>query len=227
MVSSTRVQVHQRAMRWAKLPALFRKGPGSGSGNRFTQPRLARRPTARKRVRRRRLRLLPLAVGATAVGAIGVAAFADPAPHIVWNGSESVARGLYRIVPCPCNTGDLTLVRPTLWAEQLASHRGYLPADTPILKRIAAAASDEICRRDAVLSINGTSAATARSTDQHGRPMPVWRGCRLLSADEIFLPNDHPASFDGRYLGATERARIIGRAVPIWTYVSREPNSPK
>lgn len=214
-------------MRRAHLPALFRRGPGTGSGDRFAQPRPARRPTTRQRVRRRRLRLLPIAVGATAVGAIGLAAFADPAPHIVWNGSESVARGLYRIVPCPCNTGDLILVRPPLWAALLASRRGYLPADLPILKRVAAAASDEICRRDAVLSINGTPAAIARSTDQHGRPMPVWRGCHALSEDEVFLLNEHPASFDGRYLGVTKHSQILGRAVPIWTYVSRELNSPK
>ena len=211
-------------MRRAKLPALLRKGPGSGSGDHFFQPRLARRPSARQRVRRR---LLPLSVAATAVGAIGIAAFADPAPHIVWNGSESVARGLYRIVPCPCNTGDLTLVRPPLWAAQLASRRGYLPANTPILKRVAAAASDEICRRDTVLSINGTPAAIARSTDQHGRPMPVWRGCHELSAGEVFLLNGHPASFDGLYLGATKRSEVFGRAVTIWTYVSHESKSPK
>ncbi|MEO1121010.1 MAG: S26 family signal peptidase [Pseudomonadota bacterium] len=188
---------------------------------------LAAHKAATRRSQRRRCRLLIFAIGPIAVGAIGVAAFADPTPHIVWNGSESVARGLYRIVPCPCNTGDLTLVRPPLWAAQLASGRGYLPADTPILKRIAAAAPDEICRRDAFLSINGMPAAIARSTDQHGRPMPVWRGCHELSAGEVFLLNDHPASFDGRYLGAMKRSQINGRAVPIWTYATSELNQPK
>ena len=227
MVRGARVQVHQRTM--SPLPRLgaprclrraFRlrwEFPAS----------ITPRATSSERPRGCRSHRLPIAIGAFGVAGIAAAAVFEPSPRFVWNGSASVPLGLYRIAQCPCEVGDLVLAHLPAWMSRLAFARGYLPVDTAILKRIAAAASDEICRREYVVSINGTSAANARSTDQHGRPMPVWRGCRVLRADEIFLLNDHPASFDGRYLGVTKRSQIVGRAVPIWTYVSHESKSPK
>ena len=40
------------------------------------------------------------------------------------------------------------------------------------------------------------------SRDRRGRPLPVWQGCRVVGADEVFVMNWQSAdSLDGRYFG--------------------------
>ncbi|WP_298307350.1 S26 family signal peptidase [uncultured Erythrobacter sp.] len=159
-----------------------------------------------------------LAAGAMGLAGIAFATLADPMPRYVWNGSASVARGLYRIEPCPCERGDLVLARLSGWAERMAVKRRYLPEDTPVLKRVVAAEGDEICRMGSDLRINGALVVTANSHDSYGHPMPVWSGCHALSETEILLLADHPGSFDGRYFGPIESSQIIGCSVAVWTF---------
>jgi len=47
--------------------------------------------------------------------------------------------------------------------------------------------------------------------------LPIWQDCRRLAADELFTFTDHvPTSFDGRYYGPIERARVVGVYRMIW-----------
>mgnify|MGYP006187440575 FL=1 len=97
------------------------------------------------------------------------------------------------------------------------AERHYLPVGVPLLKHVAARPGALICRRDAAVTIDGRPVATAKRTDNHGRPLPVWRGCRVLGADEFFLLNAAPDSFDGRYFGPVPASGLIGRVTPILT----------
>lgn len=163
----------------------------------------------------------PLVGTAAGLAALAFVTLADPSPRLVWNGSASVVRGLYRIEPCPCGRGDLVVARLPEWANLVASQRGYLPPGAPVVKRIAGAFGDRICRVEERVFLNGEHVASAKTSDWRAEQMPFWQGCRSLARDEIFLLADHPASFDGRYIGATERAAIIGKAVPLWTFGER------
>jgi type IV secretory pathway protease TraF len=54
--------------------------------------------------------------------------------------------------------------------------------------------------------------------DRSGRALPVWRGCRAVAGDEVFLMNwQSEDSFDGRYFGPLPASTIVGRADPLWT----------
>lgn len=163
----------------------------------------------------------PLAVSAAATAALTLAAFANFTPRFVWNGSESAAIGLYVIVEKPVRIGDFALVDPPADVKSFIETRGYLPTDTPLIKRVAAAGGDEICRDGARILINDVFVARALGADSAGRPMPEWRGCFTLRPDEVFLLNDHQKSLDGRYFGATKRADILGAARPVWTRKSQ------
>ena len=35
--------------------------------------------------------------------------------------------------------------------------------------------------------------------------MPDWHGCHILTEQTVFLLQDHPQSFDGRYFGPVDR----------------------
>jgi type IV secretory pathway protease TraF len=46
-----------------------------------------------------------------------------------------------------------------------------------------------VCRIGRIITVGGVTMGDALEHDTLGRPMPVWRGCRCIAADEIFLMN--------------------------------------
>lgn len=141
-------------------------------------------------------------------------------PTLVWNASASVPIGLYLVTSDvqPIKRGDLTLVYFPSVARSLAARRHYLPRTVPALKYVEAVAGDTVCAREARVAIVGGSTVRRLATDELGRPLPWWLGCRELRPDQILLLNPaSPASFDGRYFGVTEASAVIGKAHPLWT----------
>lgn len=174
----------------------------------------------RRARRRRRERAFIVAAMVAGVGAIGFAAFVDPVPLLMWNGSASAPLGLYRIAALHViGRGDLVLVRPPEVARQLAVERGYLPDGVLLVKRVAAVTGDIVCADSGGLAINGERVADALAADHLGRPLRLWTGCRALARDEfLVLMTNVAASFDSRYFGPVDRSLIVGRAVPLWTW---------
>ncbi|NGM49320.1 S26 family signal peptidase [Caulobacter sp. 602-2] len=166
------------------------------------------------RARKRAALLAWAAFGA----AIVVAPLAlDPAPRLVWNASASAPIGLWRVWPgALVAVGDRALAVPPPAARALAARRGYLPANVPLIKGVAAADGDLVCADGPMLAVNGRPAATRRAADRHGRPLPWWSGCQRLAGGAVLLLNPAPESFDGRYFGPVEQSAIIGKASPLW-----------
>ncbi|MGL3104760.1 S26 family signal peptidase [Bradyrhizobium sp. BR 1432] len=143
----------------------------------------------------------------------------EAAPSYIWNASESVPIGLYRLQPAPRLTvTELVAVRPP---EPLASFldlNGYLPTGVPMLKRVLALPGQTVCRNGLAISVDNIEMGLAQERDTRGRPLPAWRGCRIIAPDEVFLMNWQSAdSFDGRYFGPIPASAIIGQALPVWT----------
>ena len=179
-----------------------------------------RRIVAQRRRRRRRLSLAAL-VGCAAVPLVASAIWKPPT-LFVWNGSASAPIGLYRL-----NSGkkvrrdDMVVAWTPGPARSLAARRRYLPANVPLVKRVAGLSGDRVCAFSQAVSINGRWVATRQRLDAAGRAMPWWNGCRDLGPGEYFLLMDSPASFDGRYFGITREADLVGRAVLIWAKPAR------
>lgn len=156
---------------------------------------------------------------------LGIAALAWPSVHapvarIVYNPSDSVPRGWYRIgPPDSLHVGSIVLAQLPAEAAALAAQRGYLPLGVRLLKRIGARSPQQVCIQDHIVSINGVVIATALMVDGHGRSLPVWQHCRPLFDDELFLLSaTNPASFDSRYFGPIAVTSVIGSAQPLWTW---------
>ncbi|PXA86243.1 S26 family signal peptidase [Nostoc sp. 3335mG] len=141
-----------------------------------------------------------------------------PAPRLLWNASASAPIGLYVVEPgIMAQVGDMVVARPPADAAKLAASRGYLPIGVPLVKRAAAGPGDQVCASGTSIMIDGQAVARRRSTDERGRRMPWWSGCRSLREGQYFLlMADVPASFDGRYFEITDGAEIIGPARLIW-----------
>lgn len=145
-------------------------------------------------------------------------ALVPPLPRLVWNATPSAPVGLYRVEPHALPRGDeLVLVMPPPPLARLFAARGYLPEHMPLLKRIAAQPGQRLCRFDDRVTVDGHIVAVALAHDRHGRPLPVWHGCRTLRSDELFVlsPGVRDA-LDSRYFGPLPRAALIGVATPLW-----------
>jgi len=162
---------------------------------------------------------------ATAVAAASLAlsfaaiAVIDPPPRFVWNASASAPIGLYRILPdTDPPLGTLVAVAPPQRLGRWMAVRGYLGENVPLLKHVAAKAGQRVCRIGGTVTVDGQAVTLALTHDRLARPLPVWRGCRTLGADELLLLNSaRPDSLDGRYFGPLPTATVLGRAIPILT----------
>jgi conjugative transfer signal peptidase TraF len=151
------------------------------------------------------------------VAASGTAALLQPQPRLIWNASASAPIGLWSVMPdAPLGRGDMVAARLAAPWRGFAARRQYLPANVPLIKRVAALSGDRICAAGGRVLVNGRMVAAVRSHDGAGRPLPRWQGCLMLGDDMFLLLNDPPASFDGRYFGPTARADVIGRVFPLW-----------
>jgi conjugative transfer signal peptidase TraF len=140
-------------------------------------------------------------------------------PSYIWNTSESAPIGLYRLQLVErLSVTDLVAIRPPEPLETFLDLNGYLPVGVPMLKRILGLPGQTVCRTGLTIAVDDIEVGQARERDSRGRPLPVWQGCRLLSAGEIFVMNWQSAdSFDGRYFGPIPASAVIGQAIPVWT----------
>ena len=144
---------------------------------------------------------------------------ARPVPRFLWNASESVPIGLYRLSPAGgLAVTDLVAVLPPEPLATLLADGHYLPRGIPLLKRALALPGQTVCREGLTISIDKLEIGSARKHDSRGRPLPVWQGCHVVAAGEVFLMNwQSPESLDGRYFGVLPTNAIIGRVEPVWT----------
>ncbi len=190
-------------------------------------PTAARTPKA-ARLPRSRLRARLVLAGFAAVGlaALAWAAFVQPLPRLIYNLSDSVPVGWYRVDPILHRAGSLarslsvgSIVLTQLPADgaALAAQRGYLPTRVPLLKRVGAVAPQHVCIVAGQVRIDGVPVAAALPADRLGRPLPSLQLCRRLEPDELFLLSvTNPASFDSRYFGPVSASAVIGVAHPVW-----------
>ncbi|GLT22200.1 MULTISPECIES: S26 family signal peptidase [Rhodocyclales] len=182
---------------------------------------------------RSRLRARIVLAGLSACGfaALAWAAFVQPLPRLIYNPSDSVAVGWYRVNPLDpraaslsrsLSTGSIVLVPLPAEAAALAAQRGYLPMRVPLLKRVGAVAPQEVCIAGGSVRIDGVPAASVLRADRLGRPLPSWQQCRRLDPGELFLLSvTNPASFDSRYFGPVSASTVIGVARPVWLETRR------
>jgi conjugative transfer signal peptidase TraF len=161
------------------------------------------------------LLLMMLGTAALAVPAMGL----KPATLYIWNASDSVPAGLYQLLPIgELSVTDLVAVQAPEPLATFLADGGYLPRGVPMLKRVLALPGQTVCRNARTITVDELAMGEARDCDSRGRSLPVWRGCRVVAEDELFLMNwQSENSFDGRYFGVTPRTAVIARAQPVWT----------
>ena len=160
--------------------------------------------------------LLSLAFGASV---LLLSTIGGAQPRFIWNASDSVPAGLYRLQRAARLTiTDLVVVQPPDRLAALLDLNGYLPSGLPMLKRILALPGQTVCRTGLTITVDGVEIGQARARDGRNRSLPSWQGCRVIQDGEVFLMNwQSQDSFDSRYFGPLPISSVIGRALPVWT----------
>lgn len=158
----------------------------------------------------------------TSLIALAWASFTPPTARVIYNASDSVPMGWYRVTPLDASSvtqldaipvDSIVLTGLPASVATLADQRGYLPLQVPLLKRVGAVAPQHVCVIGNIVRIDGVPVATVLPTDAQGRSLPSWQHCRPLVDDELFLLSDtSPASFDSRYFGPVSREDVLGIA---------------
>jgi len=143
----------------------------------------------------------------------------ETTPYYIWNASNSVPIGLYRVrPPARLTVTELVAVRPPDLLAAFLDLNGYLPIGVPMLKRVLALPGQTVCRDGLKIAVDDVDVGEARERDGRNRPLPAWHGCRVIADGDVFVMNWQSAdSLDSRYFGPLPASAIIGRAVPVWT----------
>ncbi|SAK81816.1 S26 family signal peptidase [Caballeronia ptereochthonis] len=173
-----------------------------------------------------RARLVLASLSACGLAALAWASFVSPLPRVIYNPTDSVPVGWYRIDPFdwladplrnPVHVDGIVLAHLPAQAALLAAQRDYLPLGIPLLKRVGAIAPQQVCVVGRSVRIDGVPVAATLPADHLGRPLPAWQQCRRLRPGELFLLSTvNPASFDSRYFGPVAASAVIGVAHPLW-----------
>ena len=141
-------------------------------------------------------------------------------PRYIWNASNSVPSGLYRVQPVTrLSVTELVAVQPPDLLAAFLDLNGYLPIGLPMVKRVLALPGQTVCRNGLTIAVDGIDVGDARERDGRGRPLPSWSGCRVIAEGDVFVMNwQSEDSLDGRYFGPLPASAVIGKAMPVWTY---------
>lgn len=165
-----------------------------------------------------RRRRWPLAFMTGSLFAFVWAAYSTPMLRLVYNASESLPIGWYRIEATRSfRPGDTVLINLPHQVRTFAAQRGYLPTNVPLLKTVAAVAPQHVCVLRGLIVVDSEPVAIRLRVDRKGRALPQWSGCRQLDDGELFLlSTSNLESFDSRYFGPVFVDSVIGRAQPLW-----------
>jgi conjugative transfer signal peptidase TraF len=160
--------------------------------------------------------IILMMLGATA---LLLSTIGEASPRYIWNVSNSVPTGLYRLHPAGRLTvAELVAIQPPEPLATFLDLNGYLPVRVPMLKRVLALRGQTVCREAFAITVDGIAMGEARARDGRGRPLPSWQGCHVIGEGVLFVMNWQSAdSLDGRYFGPIPISAVIGRAVPMWT----------
>jgi len=150
--------------------------------------------------------LLVIAIIAT------LAIWLTPRPYLIWNASKSVPIGWYFVEHRQPKLHEIAVIKLKDWPERYASSRGYLPTNVWLLKPVAGLSPDIVCRFGRYVFVDGKLVARAKMFDRQHRILPRWKGCHILTLDEVFLTARPKNSFDSRYFGPVALSQVLGVA---------------
>ena len=149
-------------------------------------------------------------------------------PLIIYNATDSLPYGLYRVIKQQSyERGDLIVFPVPEQVRSLVLERGWLKPDSYLIKPVVAINGDKVWITCGQVFVNGKSFGAIKKKDRQGLPLPSLAFKDKLSAGKIAVLQRSDDSFDSRYFGPIDERQIIGRAVPIWVFHEPDNGNPQ
>lgn len=167
------------------------------------------------------LRLAGAAIGSATLVAVCLIGTKLPAQlGYCLNITPSEPVGIYRRVSGRAERGALVLLNQPHDSASSILER-YLPANIPLIKRIAAIPSDVVETSAYGVRVEGIlwPDSSPLTHDQEGRSLqPYPFGTYRVPAGQVWVMSNHPRGLDSRYFGPVTQSSVISRLVPIATW---------
>jgi len=128
--------------------------------------------------------------------------------------------GIYRRVASGVHRNALVLLRqPQDPASSILGR--YLPANIPLIKRVAATPGDVVDESMRGVWVNGIlwPDSAPLTHDQEGRSLQQYPfGTYRVATGQLWVMSNHPRGLDSRYFGPVMDSSVISRMVPIATW---------
>jgi len=153
------------------------------------------------------------------VGSIAAVCSVFAQPLIIYNATDSLPHGIYRVIKQQnYKRGDLIVFPVPEQVRRLVLERGWLKPESYLIKPVAAKTGDDMWITCGQVFVNGKPFGTIKKQDRQGLPLPSLVFNDALSPGKIAVLQRSDDSFDSRYFGMIDERDIIGRAVPIWVF---------
>jgi len=161
----------------------------------------------------------PLFVTGLFVGSIAAVCSVFAQPLIIYNATDSLPHGIYRVIKQQnYKRGDLIVFPVPEQVRRLVIQRDWLKPDSYLIKTVAAINGDNVWITCGQVFVNGKSFGAIKKKDRQGLPLPSLAFKDKLSAGKIAVFQRSDDSFDSRYFGPIDERDIIGKAVPILVF---------
>jgi conjugative transfer signal peptidase TraF len=169
------------------------------------------------------LRFAGAAIGsATLVAVCLIGARLPAALGYCLNLTPSEPVGIYRRVAGGAQPNALVLLRQPHDSAAPILER-YLPANIPLIKRIAAIPGEVVETSARGVRVNGIlwPDSAPLTHDQEGRSLqPYPFGTYRVAAGQLWVMSNHPRGLDSRYFGPVTESSVISPLVPIVTWAN-------
>jgi len=125
--------------------------------------------------------------------------------------------GIYRLVAGDAERAALVWVKQPAGAAVSILHR-YVPANIPLIKRVAAVPGDIVQIATPGVSINGMlwTDSAPLDRDAEGRSLEHYPfGSYRVPTGQLWVMSSNPRGIDSRYFGPVAKASVISRLVPV------------
>ena len=160
--------------------------------------------------------------GAIAMGVCALGGWLPLKVGYCFNITPSKPVGIYRLVPGRVERGAIVLLKqPHNTAASVL--QPYVPANLPLIKRVAALPGDSVRVESDGIYVNGVRwpESVPLLHDDEGRALhPYPFGAYRVAAGKVWVMSNHPRGLDSRYFGPVPAASVISRLAPLLTWTS-------
>jgi len=164
-------------------------------------------------------RFFPLIGSGILIASLALGGSLFPAVWFVYNYTDSLPKGFYRIEKKPLyHRGDLLVFKVPEEVRQIVKDRHWLRDNGFLVKPLIGLRGDFVCTRFGRFKVAGHDFGGIEKSDKEGRKLPEYDAYGVVQSGFLVGIEGMANSFDSRYYGPIQESAVLGIAVPLWLF---------